>query len=260
MRYAILLLAFAAFAQDAAEALFTAARTGDVAGVKAQLDKGVDVNSKWRYDTTALMMAARRGHVDVVKLLLERGADLNVKDTFYNLTPLAAAVMGRSPETVKLLLEKNAPGREQMLANVAASGTTEMLKAFLAAGKYPDAVLSRALAAAAGANKQEAVELLKAAGAQPVKLPDVQIDAATLQSYAGTYRDESGSEILLSVSDGKLVLTAGPAKLVLAPTAKESFQSVQYDSVSITMQFHAGAPIGLQLKNGTRTIPYKKAQ
>ena len=74
------------------EAMADAARKGDAAAVKKLLDEGVDVNTKFRYGTTALSFACDRGHLDVVKLLLDRGADVNARDTFYNATPLTWAV------------------------------------------------------------------------------------------------------------------------------------------------------------------------
>ena len=79
----ILLLAPAAWAQEANEEFFAAARRGDVAAVKALLDKGVDVNAKTHYGATALSYACDKGHTEVVRLLLDRGADPNSKDTFY---------------------------------------------------------------------------------------------------------------------------------------------------------------------------------
>src|SRR3712207_8360944 len=51
------------------------------ATVKSLLDRGVDVNTKFRYGATALSYASDKGHLEVVKLLLERKADTNVKDT-----------------------------------------------------------------------------------------------------------------------------------------------------------------------------------
>src|SRR5438128_11965871 len=69
-----------------------AARKGDAAAVKALLDEGVDVNTKFRYNATALFYACDHGHLEVVKVLLDHGADLNVKDTFYSFTPLMLAV------------------------------------------------------------------------------------------------------------------------------------------------------------------------
>ena len=75
-------------ATDKAEALAAAARKGDVTAVAKLLDEGVDVNTKFRYGTTALSFAADHGQLEVVKLLLARGASVNVKDTFYGATPL----------------------------------------------------------------------------------------------------------------------------------------------------------------------------
>ena len=72
-----------AAAADKADALSAAARKGDAAAVKALLDEGVDVNTKYRYGVTVLIYACDHGHLDVVKLLLDRGADVNVKDSFY---------------------------------------------------------------------------------------------------------------------------------------------------------------------------------
>ena len=71
------------FKQELNDQLFEAVRKGDAAAVTAALDRGADVNAKFRYGATALFKAAERGHAEVVKLLLDRGADVKVKDTFY---------------------------------------------------------------------------------------------------------------------------------------------------------------------------------
>ncbi len=42
--------------------LYEAVRKGDVAAVTAALDRGADVNAKFRYGATALFKAAERGH------------------------------------------------------------------------------------------------------------------------------------------------------------------------------------------------------
>src|ERR1044072_9164034 len=78
--------------QELNNQLYEAARKGDVAEVKAVLDKGADVNAKFRYGATALFKAAERGHTEVVKLLIERGADVTVKDTFYGATAMTWAL------------------------------------------------------------------------------------------------------------------------------------------------------------------------
>src|SRR4030095_5333613 len=77
--------------QELNDQFFEAVRKGELANVTALLDKGVDVNAKFRYGMTALFKAAERGHVDIVKLLLARGADIKVKDTFYGATAMSWA-------------------------------------------------------------------------------------------------------------------------------------------------------------------------
>jgi uncharacterized protein len=133
-----------------AEALSAAARKGGAAAVKALLDAGVDVNTRFRYDATALAFAADRGHVDVVKLLLDRGANVKARDTFYRATPLTWAVspaMGRKPQHV------------------------EVLRLLLAKGGIPPADLTDALEAATRAKQDDMVALLVAAGAKPKDKP-----------------------------------------------------------------------------------------
>src|ERR1043165_6408264 len=78
--------------QELNDQLFEAVRKGDAAAVTAALDKGADVNAKFRYGTTALFKAAERGNADVTKVLLDRGAALDVKDTFYGATALSWAL------------------------------------------------------------------------------------------------------------------------------------------------------------------------
>src|SRR3712207_9064168 len=86
-----LLLVFLAGTLLGNDALFDAARKGDVAAVKAALDGGADVNATWRYDQTALFIAAFRGHAEGARILLERGAKPDVKASFYGMTAIGAA-------------------------------------------------------------------------------------------------------------------------------------------------------------------------
>ena len=68
---ALLIAQLPALAQSPAPSLndqmWEAARKGDAAAVTALLDKGADVNAKFRYGSTALFKAAERGNVEVVK-------------------------------------------------------------------------------------------------------------------------------------------------------------------------------------------------
>ena len=93
--------------QELNDQLFEAVRKGDAAAVTALLDKGADVNAKFRYGATALFKAAERGNVEVVKVLLARGADVTVKDTFYSATAMTWALDNKHVEVVRALLEKS---------------------------------------------------------------------------------------------------------------------------------------------------------
>ncbi len=71
---AVVLVATTAFADP----IHDAARTGDLAGVQAELNKGVDVNAKDDDGSTPLHEAAQRGHKETAELLIANGADVNV--------------------------------------------------------------------------------------------------------------------------------------------------------------------------------------
>src|ERR671916_428692 len=89
--------------QELNDQLYEAVRKGDVAAVTAALDKGADVNAKFRYGATALFKAAERGHTEVAKVLLDRGANVKVKDTFYGATAMTWALDNDHFEIVNLL-------------------------------------------------------------------------------------------------------------------------------------------------------------
>ena len=86
--------------QELNDQMWEAARKGDAAAVTALLDKGADVNAKFRYGTTALFKASERGNTEVVKVLLARGADVTVKDTFYGATAMTWALENNHLEVV----------------------------------------------------------------------------------------------------------------------------------------------------------------
>lgn len=157
---------------DDKEKLFEAARKGDVAAVKALLDKGVDVNAKTAYGLTALGFAADQGHVDVVKLLIERKADVNVKDTYYKSTPLSWALMRERTEVIRLLLKAGATGESGVLYSAISKNNVELLQAALDSGRIKQETLDNALAITPEA-KKEIIARLKKAGAKP-KAPEAK--------------------------------------------------------------------------------------
>ncbi len=183
------------FTQDTKQALndqmFEAVRKGDAAAVTALLDKGADVNAKFRYGQTALFKAAERGHVAVVKVLLERGVDVTVQDTFYKSTAMSWAIDQGHAEVVRLLFEKNAGSVDEVLSAGVRSGNESLVKVALdKGGAKPQTLTAALIAASADAKKANIVEMLKKAGA----VPPPEIDATTLQSYVGKYKADPGPE------------------------------------------------------------------
>ena len=101
---AAVLLATTAFADP----IHDAAKTGDLAGVQAELDKGVDANTKGGdAGVPPLLWAALMGHVEVAELLIANGADVDGTDKYGN-TPLHYAAHHGRKETTNLLITKGA--------------------------------------------------------------------------------------------------------------------------------------------------------
>ena len=97
------LLATTAFADP----IHDATKAGDLAGVQAELDKGVDVNKKDKAEMTPLHPAAANGHKEIAELLIAAGADVNAKDR-WGMTPLHWAARKGHKEVAELLITKGA--------------------------------------------------------------------------------------------------------------------------------------------------------
>jgi hypothetical protein len=257
---ALLLVPLAVSAQDSKQALndqfFEAARKGDVAAVTALLDKGVDVNTKFRYGTTALFKAAERGNTDVVKLLLARGADVTVKDTFYSATAMTWALDNHHVEVVRLLLEKDAAAVDNILTTGTREGNITLVRMALDRGGAKPETLTTALVLSRNdKDKAEITELLKKAGA----VPPPEIDAATLQSYAGTYKGEPGPEISVVHKDAKLFAkVAGQGEFELMAIDKTTFKPAAFGGITMIFTVESGKVTGFALKQGANTTQLKR--
>lgn len=235
--------------------LYEAARKGDAAEVKAVLDKGADVNAKFRYGATALFKAAERGHTEVVKLLIERGADVTVKDTFYGATAMTWAIDKGHTGVVRAILAKSAEDAGSALMAGVRGGNVEMVSAALETGKLPADTLTAALVAAVADEKKAPIaDMLRKAGA----VPPPEVDAATLQSYAGKYKGEPGPEINIALKDGKLVGMGGGPPLTLIPIDQKTFRPAEFDGLTIVFNVEGGKATGLSLKQGTNTTVLKR--
>jgi hypothetical protein len=100
----------AAYAADGAteapaSPLHQAAARGDVAQLRALLDRGAQIDERGRFDRTALHEAVIAGKTAAAGLLLDRGADPNAPGQF-DMTPMHWAAMKGSAQMVTLLARR----------------------------------------------------------------------------------------------------------------------------------------------------------
>jgi ankyrin repeat protein len=242
--------------QELNDQLYEAVRKGDVAAVKSALDRGADVNAKFRYGTTALFKACERGNAEIAKLLLDRGADTKVKDTFYGATAMSWAVDGKHVQVVRLMLEKNADEIEDVLLTGVRENNVELLQVALDRGGIEPGSLTAALAMSSGDEKKAAItEMLTKAGAKP----PLQVDAATLQTYAGKYKGDAGPEVTITVKDGKLFVggftrDAQPLFAIDSTT----FRPVNFGGITLIFNSEAGKVTSMTFKQGTTVNQMKR--
>lgn len=244
--------------QELNDQLYEAVRKGDAATVTSLLDKGADVNAKFRYGATALFKAAERGNADVVTVLLERGADTKVKDTFYGATAMSWALDGKHVSVVRLILQKSSDEAEDVLMTGIRENNDEYVKIALERGGIKPEGLTVALAlTSADPKKTATVELLKKAGATP----PLEVDAATLQSYVGKYKGDPGPELTVAVKEGKLVaMGQGGQELALMALDKTTFRPLAFDGLTLTFNIEGDKVVGMTFKQGPTPTQMKRVE
>jgi outer membrane protein assembly factor BamB len=227
------------------EELWNAARDGDVARVTRALEKGADVNAKTRYGATALTFAADKGRIEVVKLLIERGADVNAQDSFYQMRALDMAMMNNHSDVALLLLDRGSKGVMNVLMMGIQRKNMPVVAAALASPEITLENVRTALTVAKRDGTPELVALLEKKAASmpaPEAPPAVTVDAATLQSYAGTYRNEaSGAALVVTLTGQQLTASLGGQPAVtLVPTSPTSFRIAELSGVTLGFQGRGG--------------------
>jgi hypothetical protein len=241
------------FAGDANEDLLAASRAGDLTAVKAAVENGAAIETKTPYGQTPLYLAAMNGHEEVVRFLLEKGARTDIKDTFYK-APMLAFVLQRKHYGVAKLLASKAANADETLATVASSGRADLVEAVLANGKPSQEVLDKTYEGALDAKQTEVAGLLKKAGAHE-PAPPVAIDAAVLQSYAGSYRSEQMPiEVKIFIKENRLyVQAAGQPEFAPKPQSATRFQFVP-----ARLEVEFDSPDSFTLRQGGGTFKFKK--
>jgi hypothetical protein len=244
--------------QELNDQLFEAVRKGDVAAVTAALDRGADVNAKFRYGSTALFKAAERGNADVVKVLLDRGVDVKVKDTFYGATAITWALSNNHIEAVRLILAKSADAVEDVLMTGVRSGNEEFVKMALdRGGAKPETLTVAWVVTSADPKTAGIAEMLKKAGATPPP----EVDAATIQSYAGKYKGEPAPEFTIVAKEGILFATGlGRGELRLMPLDKTTFRPLAFGGATLTFNAEGGKVTGLTFKQGQNVTQMKRLE
>jgi ankyrin repeat protein len=239
------LVAIDAQAATREEQLLDAVRAGDTAAVKALLDQGVPVDTKFRYDRTALSFAADRGHVEIVKLLLERGADPDTMDSFYHQSAIGGAARKGHVEVVRMMLERGKRSVGPALLGGIFGKQNAVIDLVLASGRVSARDLSYALEASERFQAPEAAERLRKAGAVPPPKAEAVVDPATLARYAGRYREENGTEeFTMATADGKLTIAFGERTFKLGAIDERRFQNLDALGVTYEMRLEGDRVVG----------------
>lgn len=164
---------------DANARLRQAAADNDLAGFRALLAAGADVNARDAQQDSAFLVAARSGHTEIVRAALAAGADLKVLNRYGSTALMGPSYRGHV-ETVRLLLQTpidihhvNNLGWTALLEAIVLGhdgpAHNEIVRLLIARGSdvdQPDRDGVTALQHAQRRGQPEVVRMLRAAGAR----------------------------------------------------------------------------------------------
>jgi ankyrin repeat protein len=156
--------------------LVTAARDGDLEGVRALIARRANVNEPARDGSTALLWAAYHSDLEMARALIAAGAKVTTPNR-YGITPLLQASRTGDAPLLSALLKAGAdlavthPDGETPLMAASRTGRADAVRLLLAAGADVNATdtyqQQTALMWAAAEGHLDAVKVLLAAGADP---------------------------------------------------------------------------------------------
>lgn len=149
---------------------------------------------------------------------------------------------------------------EQLMNGVRQNDADVVRTALESRGLKPE-TLTAALATALLSDNQnvEIQELLKRAGA----VTPAEVNAETLQSYAGRYTGGPGIELNVTLKDGRLCAAPGGQEpLSLMAVDQTTFRPIAFDNYGIvTFNVEAGVTTGCTIKHGdSNTIQLKRVE
>ena len=100
------------------------------------------------------------------------------------------------------------------------------------------------------------VEMLKKAGAKP----PLEVDAATLQKYAGKYRGDPGPELNITFKDGKLFAALGRESQPLMALDNTTFRPVAFGGITLVFNVEGDKATSMTFKQGPNTSQLKRIE
>jgi outer membrane protein assembly factor BamB len=244
---------------DSKEALWAAARTGDVKTLESLLEKGANPNANNEIGVTALWLAASKGHLGAVKTLVKHKADVNVRDAIWYQTPLSQAISAGRLDMAKVLLDAGAGDVNAMLLLAAEQGRLSVVRLLLEKRKMRQDTLNAALLAVPK-SRTEIREALAKAGATTVS-PASETEQTIWKPYLGTYENDNGGRLVIEIKDGLLMAKSPPgAGMVLKATGKDTFQPLGRDSLAVSFSVQDGKATQFNFKRFTAEMGYRRVE
>ena len=172
--FAALVICACAVPAGAQVAIVDAIKAGDVARVRALVDKRADVNATQQDGTTPLHWAVDRDQPEIAQMLIRAGANVKAANRF-GATPLWLASLNGNAKTIAMLIEAGADAKsanadgETALMVAARTGKTDAVNLLLTRGADPNVKEGwrgqTALMWAAAEGHAAVIEMLLARGA-----------------------------------------------------------------------------------------------
>jgi ankyrin repeat protein len=247
--------------------LLTAIRNNDLAGIKAMIARGVNVNAHGERGIPPVMYASAFGSVNALKLLLDAGGDVNSRDSLD-----ASALMWSvtEPDKVDLLIARGADvnaksktGRTALMLAALHNGSDRVVDLLLAKGADVNAKDARGLtflgAASAACNPQQ-VRIAVEHGLD-VNAKDVSLGFTPLMNAAGNGDLESVKILLAHGADVNAVSAKDPINVLNGPIDLGYYTALMLASFYgppeiVDALLHAGAKLDPKDIRGRTALHY----